>query len=170
MRTSVSAPTDASATPIRPPIADEQQRLGQHLPHQPHAARAERDAQRHLVLPRRRARQQHARDVRAGNQQEQRDDGHQHEQRGGESIAQRGESRGRRLQLDGEAARERRRPTLREVLEAVAVEDAHLGQGLLDGDTGPQTGQHADAQRAVHPAARLLEHRFHRRRQPHAGR
>ena len=52
----------------------EQQALGQQLPDQPPARRAERQPDRHLFLPGRRARQQQVRDVGADDQQHQGDD------------------------------------------------------------------------------------------------
>jgi hypothetical protein len=59
----------------------EQQALEQQLPHQPSPRRADRDADRHLLLARRGPRQQQARDVGAGDQQHERDEPLQHEQR-----------------------------------------------------------------------------------------
>ena len=56
----------------------EDQALGQQLPHQPPAARAERRADGHLALARRRPRQQQVRDVRARDQQQQPDRAEQH--------------------------------------------------------------------------------------------
>ena len=49
--------------------ARKQQALGDHLPDEPPAARAERRANGHLALPRRRAHEQQVRDVHAGEQQ-----------------------------------------------------------------------------------------------------
>ena len=49
-------------------------RLGDELPHQTAAAGADRQADADFLLPARRARQQHAGDVRAGNQQHETDD------------------------------------------------------------------------------------------------
>ena len=51
----------------------QQQRLGEQLSEQPGAAGADRRANRQLALPRRAAREQHARDVGAGNQQHEAD-------------------------------------------------------------------------------------------------
>ena len=59
----------ASATPATPPIAREQNALGEQLPDQPAAAGAEREPHRELALPRRGPRQQQVGDVRAGDQQ-----------------------------------------------------------------------------------------------------
>ena len=53
-----------------------QQRFGDELTHQPAAARADREANADLLLPARRARQQHARDVGARDQQHQTDHRH----------------------------------------------------------------------------------------------
>jgi len=56
--------------------------LCQQLPCEAQPSRAERDAHRHLLLPRRRPRQQQVRDVAAADQQHQHDGGKQDEQRG----------------------------------------------------------------------------------------
>ena len=90
IRTSAPAPKYARKTPSRPPIRGKQQRFGQYLAHQAKPAGAQRDAHGHLVPPGRPARQQHACQVGAGDQQQQAHHGHQRQKRFRELIAQAG--------------------------------------------------------------------------------
>ena len=76
----------------------EEQALGQELPDQPAVRRAEGQARRQLVAPRRGARQQQVGDVGAGDEQDERDDPDQDEQRLAIVPAQLGQAGRRRLQ------------------------------------------------------------------------
>ena len=67
----------ASSVPAGGAEQRQHHRLGDELAHQPAAARADREADADFLVPARRARQQHARDVGARNQQHQPDDHHQ---------------------------------------------------------------------------------------------
>jgi hypothetical protein len=78
----------------------EQQRFGQQLPHQAEPAGAERDAHRHLALPRRAARQQQRRHAGTGQQQQQADDRHQRQQRPRVDEREPRHARGRRDGVD----------------------------------------------------------------------
>ena len=71
----------ASSVPPIAPMSDITSDFGDELTHQPAAARANREPDADFLLPARRARQQHARDVRARDQQHQADDRHQRRRR-----------------------------------------------------------------------------------------
>ena len=78
---SPSTPQYATSRPSSPPPQREHQALGQQLPDQPAASRAERAAHRELAAPRRAARQQQAGDIGARDEQHEADGAEQHEQR-----------------------------------------------------------------------------------------
>ncbi len=63
------------------PDERQQRALDEELTHDSASAGTDGEAHSHLFLPRRRARQQQARDVRAGDEKYQPDDGHQHQER-----------------------------------------------------------------------------------------
>ena len=91
-----SAASFSSSAPVHQASAEAEQRAGarqhgaldQPLPHDRAAAGAEREADRHFLLPRRAARQQQVRDVGAGDQQHEPDHAHQHQNRRRELLAQ----------------------------------------------------------------------------------
>ena len=101
----------------------EQQRFGQHLPHQAEPSGAERDAHRHLALPRRAARQQQRRDAGARQQQQQADDRHQREQRPRVDERERRHARGRRDGIDRDLPPPRI-AAFRDLLVAIAIDHA----------------------------------------------
>ena len=68
----MTSPPSASTSPTRPPAAASTRLSVDELPDQPQPARAERRAQRHLVLPGGRAREQQVRDVGARDEQHER--------------------------------------------------------------------------------------------------
>ena len=111
------------------------ERFGDQLTHQPAAARADREPNADLLLPRRRARQQHARDVGAGDQQHQADDEHQ---AGGDRQHDRV---GGRMEVDV-VGRLQREPTVLVRLRIRRFEARHqqrqVGARLLDGLAGLQ--------------------------------
>ena len=71
----------AHSTPSRPPAAEIMRAVDQQLPHEAQPSAAERGADRELVLARRTARHEQARDVDAGNQQQATDGAEEREQR-----------------------------------------------------------------------------------------
>ena len=75
--------------PDEPAAHREAQAFGQQLPDQAAAARAERQAHRHLAVPRRGARQQQVAEIRARDEQHEPCGAEQHEERLGEAAAQR---------------------------------------------------------------------------------
>ena len=86
-----------ATTPSAVPISGEQHALGEELADQPAAARADRRAHGDFALADRRAREQQARDVGAGD--------HQQERRGAEQREQRRAGRSRRLRRERHRAR-----------------------------------------------------------------
>ena len=78
----------ARTTPNAAPTSGEQQALDQQLTDDAAAAGADGEPHRHFSLPRRRAREQQAGDVRARNQQHEPDDAHQHVERLAVDLAQ----------------------------------------------------------------------------------
>ena len=78
-RSSASVQTEAITTPRTPGGEREHEALGQQLPDDLPAGRAQRRAHRHLARPRGRARQHQVRDVRARDEQHQPDRAHQDE-------------------------------------------------------------------------------------------
>ena len=91
---------DATTRPSRPPSAGEQHALDQQLTDDAAAAGAERETDGDLFLPRRRARDQQARDVGARDQQHAADDAEQQPQRLRQLLADRRAPLRRRQQID----------------------------------------------------------------------
>ena len=123
------APGDQAAG--RPAGERQDRALHQELPHDPAAARPERRADRHLALARRCPREQHVRDVDAGDHQQQRHRTEERVEHAAEAAyhpVDHGDHR------DAEPLR-----VVRRVLARAALGDhRELGRGLLDADAGPQ--------------------------------
>ena len=81
MATSASTPHTASKRPSAAPDRRQEQALGQKLADEPRAPGAERRANGHLAVARRRAREHQVGDVGAGDEQHEPDRAEQHEQR-----------------------------------------------------------------------------------------
>jgi hypothetical protein len=122
--------------------ADERQHdaLDQMLPQQPAAGRAERNAQRRLVLARDRSGEEQVRDVRAHDEQQQADEHHQQPQRAPVGSAQRIEPApaGRRRQLREVPRIDRRAVGNGEAREALA----ECASRRVRRDAGPPPADH----------------------------
>ncbi len=80
--TSMPIPAFATSQPEHRTAHGEHERFGEHLPHEPRAAAAERRAHRQLALTTRRAHQDEVRDVRARDEQHERHGAEQRDERG----------------------------------------------------------------------------------------
>jgi hypothetical protein len=137
IRTSAPAPKYARKTPSSAPIAGQQQRFGQHLAHQAKPAGAQRHANRHFVPAAGPARQQHVRQVGAGDQQQQAHHGHQRQERFREQVAQtRGEARARGLHCELQLAHHGVFAGAGSFFERPPEQHRHFRARLLDRNAG----------------------------------
>ena len=137
--------------------------FGQHLPQQPHPARAERTPHRDFSRPRRRAREQQAGDVRAGEQQHESDAAHQHRAEHDDlSAERRRDPRRRRHEHGARIGRpaQRAQVGVRILARQARSQRGELRLRLLDGDTVPQRAD--DVEAAVAALRRRVRRRYER--------
>ena len=168
-RRSRSSVHDASTMPAMPPRIDEQQALGQQLPHQARALRAERQADRDFAPALAGAREQQVGDVGAGDQQHDADDDHQDRRLLDEDVARPGrwDSAAPRAAAPrwrcvpccrpGTPARDSRRPSCR-LARACSAVTPGFSRATLNRNrprrVSYQLGLHDDVARHRHPGRR----------------
>ncbi len=149
----------AKMVPSAPPREREENALEEELPHEPYAARSERDAERDLAPPRGRAREEEIRDVGAGDEEDDADHPHEHQERGLGSVAQTRNPSGSLEQqklLRGEALSKALRvgDALEIFLKELPVDDVRFRASFVERHSFTQTSH-----RSQPSGSKVLEHR-----------
>ena len=166
--------------PDEPAAHREAQAFGQQLPNQAAATRAERQAHRHLAVPRRGARQQQVPEIRARDEQHEPCGAEQHDERLGEAAAQRRCACRGGLQPQPliEESLPRRRVSHGPVVggEPLLEDDVGIRLRALERHTWAQAAEHVEphdllqaAGPIVQPVAPRQHDRLHRQRNPGVG-